>query len=362
MRTTTDLPGLIERHISEGGFAGAAVAVARGHETVFEHYAGQAAPGLPSSPAVLWPIASITKCFTAAMVMRLVELGELTVNTQVGTVIPSFSGDGRDEVTLRHLLTHTSGLPYESGAMEDRLRSHTPIEGMVEEACAAPLSFRPGTRFRYGDYNYLLAGRMGEVVTGASFSDLVHGLVIEPMGLADTFVTPGTAVDGRIACVRGVLAEGTDGAMYNSRYGRSLGHPAFGVVSSLRDMVRFGAHFAPGGPRVHAEPTIRAMTSPQTGDVPGEHPAPIGYGTDARIPWGYGFELQNEQVPAVLSELASSSSFGHGGASGCMLLIDPVAELVVVVHSNTHILTGPDPWLTRLQSILNAAIAAYGGR
>jgi CubicO group peptidase (beta-lactamase class C family) len=124
-------------------------------------------------------------------------------------------------------------------------------------------------------------------------------------------------------------------------------------------MVRFGSHFAPGGPRIHAEATVRAMTRSQTGGVPGHHPANQGWPDGACIPWGYGFELQTEQVPAVFSELASFETFGHGGATGCHLVIDPVADLVVVVVANTHINTGRDRWLARQQSILNAAFAEF---
>ncbi len=360
MPMSSHVTALVERHIRSGSFAGAAVAVASSRETAFEIFAGEAAPGLPSSSDVMWPIASISKSFTAAMVMRLVELGELTVNTPVHSVLPRFTGNGRDEVRLRHLLTHTSGLPYESDEMEARLIGQTPLELLVDEAYAVPLLFRPGTRFHYGDYGYLLAGQLAAVVTGMPYAELVQTLVIEPMALRDTFVIPRPDDAGRIAVVRGVLADGTDGAMYNSAYSRSLAHPAFSIVSSLGDMVRFGSHFAPDGPRIHGEATVRAMTSLQTGDVPGEHPALTGYGADARIPWGFGFGLQTEQAPAVISELASLSSFGHGGATGCQLVVDPVADLVVVVLSNTHILTGPERWLWRLQSVLNAAIAGFG--
>jgi CubicO group peptidase (beta-lactamase class C family) len=123
---------LIEHHIHEGGFAGAALGVAQGGRIVLEHYAGFGAPGLASGPEVLFPIASITKSFTAAVVMRLVELGELTVNTYVSTMLPTFTGEGRDEVRLRHLLTHTSGLPYESPEMEARLKAQTPLSALIE--------------------------------------------------------------------------------------------------------------------------------------------------------------------------------------------------------------------------------------
>jgi CubicO group peptidase (beta-lactamase class C family) len=188
---------------------------------------------------------------------------------------------------------------------------------------------------------------------------LVRTLVIEPMGLTNTFVVPAPQDYGRIAKVRGVMAEDTDGAMYNSPYALSLAHPAFAVVCTLADLIRFALHFTPDGPRLHSEATVRAMTRLQTGDVPGEHPTVMGYGTDAHIPWGFGFALQTKQVPALFSELASFRTFGHGGASGCQLVIDPEPDVAVALLTNTHVLTGRDRWYRRLQSIINMAFASF---
>ena len=112
--TPSRLAAVVDRNVASGAFAGAAVAVLRGHRPVFRHFAGNAAPGLPAGPDVLWPLASITKLYTAAAVMRLVELGELTVNTPIWSILPEFTGGGREDVRVRHLITHTSGLPYES--------------------------------------------------------------------------------------------------------------------------------------------------------------------------------------------------------------------------------------------------------
>ena len=354
------LQELIERSIDEGAFAGAAVAVTVGDRTVFEHYAGDAAPGVPSSPEVLWPIASISKLFTAAMVMRLVELGELPLDTRIEALEPRFTGDGREVVDVRQLLVHTSGLPYESPEMGARLAARTPLAGLVDEAIATPPRFRPGTRFSYSDFGYLLAGHAASIAKGRSFPELVDALVARPMGLRATFFDPPIGVQDRIAYVRGVLAEGTDGAMYNTPYARALSHPAFGVVSSLPDLVRFARHFAPGGPRVHLETTIRAMTSSQTGDVSGEHPSLPDHGPFPRIPWGFGFELQTAELPPIFSKHASAGTFGHGGASGCHLVIDPVRDVVVVVLTNTHLLTGTGAWFRRHRALLDAAFAEVG--
>jgi CubicO group peptidase (beta-lactamase class C family) len=352
-----DVAAIVDRQVEAGHFAGAALIVLRGDQRVLEHFAGDAGPGLPAGSEVLWPLASITKLYTAAAVMRLVELGEVTVNTPVWHVLPRFRGDGRELIRVRHLLTHTSGLPYESSEMDARLAAHTSTDGLIDEALEAPLLFPAGTRFSYSDYAYGLAGRVAEALTGLAFHEAVRRLILEPMGLADTFMRPSDGGVDRIATVRGVFNDGTDGAMYNSAYGRSLAHPAFSAVATLGNVVRFLRHFAPGGPRVLSEATVRAMTSSQTGGVPGTYLLLDGFPEDARYPWGFGFCLQREANPAVFSELASFQTFGHPGASGCQIMVDPVADLTVVLLSNTHILTGRDAWLRRQQEIVNACFA-----
>ena len=108
--TPKPLTALIERYLAQGDFAGVAVLAARHGELMVEHYAGQAAPGLPVARETLWPIASISKVYTAAAIMRLVELGELTLNTPVTMLLPEFRGQGREDVRLRHLLTHSAGM------------------------------------------------------------------------------------------------------------------------------------------------------------------------------------------------------------------------------------------------------------
>lgn len=351
----TRISSLIEHHITEGGFAGAALAVAKNGKIVLEHYAGDAAPNLPSSKDVLWSVASISKVYTVAMVMRLVEMGELTVGRLAASIIPEFTGGGREEVRLRHLLTHTSGLIYESPIMEERLKNQTPMPELLEELYKTDLQFKPGTRLSYADYNSLLAGHVAEVVTGVPFAQLVKELVLEPMGLRDTFIPVPLAVESRLAKIAKVMAEGTDGAMYNSSHARGLAHPAFGVVATARDLVEFALYFMPNHKHIHSNVTIAAMTADQTGGVPGLHPSMKGYPEDARVPWGFGWSVQTQALPGLFTELASFRTFGHGGASGCQLVCDPENEIVVAILTNTHLRIGRDPWYARLQSVINAA-------
>lgn len=338
---------------------GAALAVAVGGTLVAEYVAGDAAPGKPASSETLWPLASISKLYTATVVMALVERGVLTLNTSVRGVLPAFDAQGRERVSIRHLLTHTSGIIYESPEMERRLLAQTPFDEIVEEINVYPLLFEPGTRLSYSDLGFALLGRVASVATGMSFPELVRTLVLEPGGLSDTFMPPPVTEYGRIAYVTGAVAEGTDGAMYNSSYARDLAHPAFGTMATAGDLLRFGLLFAPNGDgRIFAEATIRAMTTDQTdGRTPAFSNPPA---TGAPQPWGLGFMVKER---LDYPELLSPSAFGHDGATGCALWIDPVHDVVIAFVSNRHYnALGAHDFERRLSSVVNAAVVGLTGR
>ena len=344
--------GVLDRLVA-GPVRGAALAVAVGGEVVAERYAGEAAPAVAAGPTTLWPLASISKLYTAAVAMALVERGEITLAMRVASVLPSYVGGGREETTLRHLLTHTGGLIYESPRMAELLAAQTPLDAIVDEAFAGDLLFAPGTSQLYSDLGYALSGRVLATATGRSLPELVRTLVLEPGGLAETFMPPPPEVDGRIASVDGVFAEGTDGAMYNSTYARELAHPAFGAVASLRDLLAFGLLLAPSGPRrLLSRAGTAAMTTDQTGsDLPGEVVRPpVG----VIHPWGIGCMIKGR---SVYPELASAGSYGHGGASGCHLWVDPAEDVVVALVSNRHLNADPDEFFARIDRVHSTVMA-----
>jgi beta-lactamase class C len=346
--------GLVDRIARAEGVAGAGLAVLVGGKVALEHYAGDAGPGNAAGPETLWPVASISKLYTATMIMRLIEQGELTLITRAGSVLPRFDGGGKEKITLRQLLTHTSGLPYESPQMARLLAAQTPLEEIVDEVYALPLDYPPGTDQRYSDLGYAVAGRMAAVAMQDDFSSLVRELVLEPAGLIGTFLPATADVSTRIAYVSGVLGEGTDGAMYTSAYGRGLAHPAFGAVATLPDLLAFGALFTPHVARpLLSSAGLATMTADQTcGDQPGEHVIPPA---GVIHPWGIGFMLKGR---AAIMELVSPASFGHGGASGCILWVDPVQDAVIAFVSNLHVRADPDGFMPRLTRVVNATLAA----
>jgi CubicO group peptidase (beta-lactamase class C family) len=348
----------VEGFIAAGEINGAAVAVGVGSEQGAEWYGGQAAEQLPSGPEVLWPLASASKLYTAAAVMALVERGALLLSTPVHAVLPEFKGGGREAITLRHLLAHTSGLIYESPEMEQRLIAQTPIEAIIDEAYTYPLLFTPGTKHSYSDYNMAIAGRMASVTAGMSFPDLVRTYVLEPGELRDTFMPPPRRAYPRLAHIVNALAYGTAGAMYNAPYALDLAHPAFGTVASVRDLLRFGLLFAPHGQRrILSSATIRLMTTDQTGGhalgslVEGAPETPRA--------WGLGFMICGlHDAGGYLPDLLAPGSYGHGGASGCMLVTDPVHDITVAFVSTHHARSGRARWSYRINSTINMVLAA----
>jgi CubicO group peptidase (beta-lactamase class C family) len=198
------------------------------------------------------------------------------------------------------------------------------------------------------------------VAAGQPFPDLLRAYVLDPAGLAETFFPAPATIHERIAQVRGALAFGTPGAMYNSSYALGLAHPAFGVVASARDLLRFGLLFAPAGRvRVHSEATIRAMTTDRTGGVTshgGQRFYP--FNSDA---YGLGF-VAGPHFGGTGDDLASPASFGHDGASGCVLLVDPTYDLTIALVSNRHMLSGLERWRFRLGALLDGVLAALTRR
>jgi CubicO group peptidase (beta-lactamase class C family) len=157
------------------------------------------------------------------------------------------------------------------------------------------------------------------------------------------------------------MAEGSDGAMYGSPHAWSLAHPAFGVVATVNDLLRFGMAFLEDTAQANrflSRATRHAMRIDQTGGrALGNHPAAPS-SEPVPIPWGLGFYIQSPSTPGVYGDLAPFGTFGHGGASGCQWAIDPINNIVVAVVSNLHARSGREAWSHRLRSTLNMAWTA----
>ncbi|MEV5407279.1 serine hydrolase domain-containing protein [Thermopolyspora sp. NPDC052614] len=255
--------------------------------------------GAPVQPDSLFQIGSITKVYTTTQIMQLVEQGRLTLDTRVIEVLPEFKvadPDATENVTIRHLLTHTSGLDgdlfLDTGRGDDCVAKYV-------EACADLAQNHPvGATHSYCNSGFIILGRVVEKLTGKVWDAALREQVIEPLGLTHTWTLPeevlrfGAAVghlDGKVAPVWHLM--------------RSCG-PAGTICARPSDVVAFArAHLTPGRLLAHPE----AMREPQV-----EVPNPQLLGTH----WGLGW---------ILDEWDGHPVFSHGGNT-----IGQASELWVV--------------------------------
>jgi CubicO group peptidase (beta-lactamase class C family) len=239
--------------------------------------------------------------------------------------------------------------------MEQLLADQRPIEDIHDAAYTSPLLFPPGTNWSYSDLGFGVLGQVAAQATGIAYHELVRQLILEPVGLNDTYLIPPPEVAPRIAEIAGPLAAGTDSAMYNSDYARGLAHPAFGAIATVGDLLRFGLLFTPHSPvPLFSRASIQTMTTDQVSAVSwAEEDSPLPGRLRA---WGGGFALKG---PAGFPALASPDSYGHPGATGCLLWIDPGHDVVIAFVSNRHVRADANEaaFFSRLERVVNVVLS-----
>ena len=396
--------GLLDGWIKDGVLPGAAALVARGGRIVGETYVGLAnrTENRPVDSSTIWGLASITKPFTATAVMQLVEHGVLSLDEPAYRYLPDFldapeTAFNRRHVTLRHLLTHSSGLPGFSEDNFDLRRARQPLSAFVQSFMRQPLFFAPGTAHIYSNPAILMAaeivaravsGKLGQSMTAPqiqSFLDHVRSQILEPLGMASSSMSPPDEWNDRRAWVEGTGQEGTDWEMANSAYYRGLSFPWGGLFSTPRDLGRFTDLFLPsaqGRPRVVGRPvvpvepiqflspvTTAAMTAIQFAppDAPAETARDLRDGSPrtpllAAVEWGLGWEVKGTKRPNRTGELTSAATFSHAGATGTVVWADPETDVVCVFLTNRTLASGWTTEQPRQAMFSNAVMSALAER
>ncbi|HSB60197.1 MAG TPA: serine hydrolase domain-containing protein, partial [Vicinamibacteria bacterium] len=144
---------------------------------------------IPNGPDTKFRIGSITKQFTAALVLRQVERGRIRLDGALSEYLPDYRRDTGEKVTIHHLLTHTSGIPSYTDSprfFAEVSRDPYRVDEFVKKFCSGDLAFEPGSRFRYNNSGYFLLGAVLEQVTGQSYERLLREEILEPLGMSDT--------------------------------------------------------------------------------------------------------------------------------------------------------------------------------
>jgi CubicO group peptidase (beta-lactamase class C family) len=316
---------LVEKEVLREGFPGAALAVGEGDRTLLEAGIGRTSWSRLSAPVdadeTVYDLASLTKVMaTTTAVMLLVDDDRLHLDDRVVHWLPDFTGDGREKVTIRNLLTHTSGL--QAGMKE--LEGDTPEQKFHYLLTHARMLQQPGEMVLYSDVGFIILGRVVELAAGEPMDSLLERRVWAPLGMSSTRFQPGL---GCRACAPTLtLDDGTPFAgETNDPLARQLGGKTgnAGLFSTAHDVARYAAMLAGGGAldsvRVVQEETLHEFVQPQP-----------GAGTRA-----LGFEVfcREGTVPDE-KECRTPYAFGHTGYTGTSLWVDPARGIWVVLLSN----------------------------
>lgn len=273
---------------------------------------------------VTFLVASITKPVVAMAVLRLLEQGQLSLNDRIVDLLPEFDAAPRRPMTVRHLLTHTSGLPDMLPNNRKLRQENRPLSAFFEGTCAVTLDFPPGHGVQYQSMGFVLLAEIIQRLSGVSCRQFVHEQILAPLQMHDSalgadeswFEGPEPKID-RLVEVR-VPEDQQEGAdwNWNSRYWRQFGAPWGGLLASVNDIARL-CHSLIGGPSPLSPATIAQMTTNQL-------PALAGVSeVDRRTRgWGLGWRLNWPTHPATFGDLVGVDVVGHWGATGTLCWAD----------------------------------------
>ncbi|MFC7547699.1 serine hydrolase domain-containing protein [Plantactinospora sp. GCM10030261] len=379
-RYAPELTALLRRHLPDApqtvrhrGFPGAVALVlvdgaTTAHTAVGEALRYAAGPKLlpatrrvPMRPDSIFDLASVTKVYTAILLLQQVDKGRVDLAAPVRDYLPDFTGIGKDRVTVEMLLTHTSGLPVGAAvtglpdsASRWRAVLTTPlIAGAV-----------PGDTFRYSSVGLMAAGRIVEKVTGQRLDEALKANLTGPLGLRDTGFKPTSWLsgDGRVSRLVATDARSSRGLLRGTvhddvanRLGGVAGHA--GIFASAADLAVIGQLLLGGGTyrgtRVLAAGTVRRMLTDHNAGkraVDPERP-------NRTAAHGLGVVLDQRWF---MGGLASPRAFGHTGFAGPSLLVDPDRKLVLALLTNrahpNWSWSDPDPVRAAVGDLLARAV------
>ncbi|HET8769553.1 MAG TPA: glycoside hydrolase family 3 N-terminal domain-containing protein [Gemmatimonadaceae bacterium] len=321
---TDSLRALLQRGVADSVFPGA-IAIIGDHRGVIARVAAGHIDWADNAPApaaeTVWDLASLTKVIgmTTAM-MQLVEQGRVVLDAPVQRYLPEWTGPGKELVTIRHLLTHSSGLR----AWRELYKETDTAREARRLVLATPLDTLPGLRYEYSDLGAILAGMVIERVTDQSLDDYLHDHVFDPLGMDGTRYKPPRGWRQRIAPTevdpwRGRHLRGEVHDENAFRLGGVSAHA--GLFGTAADLARFARMLLNGGEldgtRIVKEETIRRFTRVQNHLL--SHRA-------------VGWETPNGTNSA--GHVLHRPAFGHTGFTGTSIWIDPENDRFVLLMTN----------------------------
>lgn len=275
----------------------------------------------PMTEDTIFDLASLTKVVaTTPSIMLLVERGKVNLDEPVHTYLPDFKGEGRDKVTIRQLMTHTSGLPasFTRGAGDGYLAA-------IQVASQERPRDEANSVFRYSDVNFILLGEVVRRVSGTSLDVFAAKEIFSPLKMTNTCFLPSQSLSPRIAPTQRSFLGWLRGSVHDPK-ARAMGGVAghAGVFSTAADLARYARMLLNGGEldgvRILQSETVKLMTSVQTPDS-----------LLARRGLGWDIDTGYSKPRGTVFPLGS---YGHTGFTGTCLWLDPFSQSFWILLSN----------------------------
>ena len=294
------------------------------------------------TPDTIFDLASLTKPFTATCVMRLVERGQVRLNDPVARYIPEFARNGKQEITVRQLLTHFSGLPADL----DLKASWSGYGHALQLAYDVQPVIPPGSGFLYSDINYIVLGELVARVSGVPLDRYASEHIFQPLRMDSTRFNPPAEWHSRVAPTardeHGAMLRGVVDDPSARRMGGVAGHA--GLFSTADDLALFAQALLDRDGSLLSPASIEKMTTPQ-------QPA------TSTVLRGLGWDIDSP-LSTNRGELLPVGSYGHSGFTGTSMWIDPVTQTYIILLSNAVHPNGTNNEIVSLRARVANAVAA----
>jgi CubicO group peptidase (beta-lactamase class C family) len=318
----TQIDAVVESEIEKGHLPGAVVLVGCGEATLYFKAFGDRAiePSRePMHPDTVFDLASLSKPVgTATSILILRDRNLIRLDDKVSQYLPAFACNGKEDVRIEHLLTHSSGLPaYTSAAAIGNEYGAVCPEKTLDKICSLGILSEPGEQFRYSCLGYIVLGKIVEVVSGQSLDVFARETIFMPLGMRDTFYNPPVSLQDRIAAT--TVLTGTVHDPLAALMGGVSGNA--GIFSTAEDLAiycRMLLNKGRGNRRqILSRESVVLLTTQQT------------------LGRAYGFDVSSSYSNHLKGDSMNPAAFCHSGYTGTSIVCDPETKVFVIILTNS---------------------------
>lgn len=318
---------VVNEEIAKGSFPGAVVCIGRANKIHYlKAFGSEIIEPIKEAAETntLFDIASLSKpVATATAVMILLDDGKVSLDDKVAAYLPAFGCNGKEDAQIKHLLTHTSGLPAYTNADTLKKQFESPCpDKVIEKICSLEAVNPPGEGYRYSCLGYIILAKIVEIISGKTIDTFAKENIFEPLGMVDTTYNPADSLKDRIAATQIVDEDENPlrGTVHDplARLMAGVSGNA-GVFSTAHDLSVFCRMLLAGG--THEGKTILS-------------PKAVGFLTQPQSHGrAYGFDISSG-YSWIKGDFTSERAFCHSGYTGTSIVCDPETGVFVIILTN----------------------------